>query len=732
VGRELRGLFLSPLAWVVLTLFLLVQGYAFYVLLELCNHPKGPPGPVLNYFFGGSFFYWLFVIAVISLLTMRTLAGERRLGTLEILLAAPVGAAQVVLGKFLAVCLFYVFLWAPTLCHVMLAASLGGEADVGVVASGYLGTLALGAAALSVGVLCSSLTRSQLLSGIATFAVLGSFLQLGPLKLFVQAAWLRQLAGALDLFQQMEDFSRGLVDSRALLLYGSVALFCITCAVLALRAPRRRRQRLRLLLGVGLLLLNLVLINLLGARHHARWDWTAGGTYTLSPRTVQVLRTMARPVKAYLFMVPPDRLQPSMYPRVKEVLHRFAKRSGGAFTVERVDIDAAPTRAEVLARRFGVSGDDLRRGVVVLSGGERTRLVTSSQMATGVDHSVSPPRVLGFRGEAALLTALRGLLDPRPRVLCFSQGHGEALVDSYDQKGYGIIADEARRDGYTVRALGPAGLLGTATGKGGGLDSCRVLVIGGPRRAFAPAEVHALEKFLRGGGRLFLLMGPVLDRRVTRHGVVGVESLMARWGVALPHKILVDKMQVPGEQPLLTWGTRDGYADHPAVRAVAGRITVWPLSREVRPLPGTMAGLKAAPLIVTSAEGWAEADLASLRGDRPLTLDRALDSPGPAAVAVAVQWRSTRIVVFGCERGLLNRRQSGQRVKDHNRELFLAAVSWLAGDDKLGALPGPPAGQSARSILDRAQLHKVFLLVVVLLPLCALGLALLVWWRRRR
>ena len=730
LGRELRGLFLSPLAWVVLTLFLLVQGYAFYLLLELCNHPKGPPGPVLNYFFGGSFFYWLFVIAVISLLTMRTLAGERRLGTLEILMSAPVSEAQVLLAKYLAVCLFYAFLWAPTLAHVTLAAVLGGEADPGVVAAGYLGTLALGAAALSVGVLCSSLTRSQLLSGIATFAVLGAFLQLGPLELFVQVVWLRDLVAALDLFQQMEDFSRGLVDSRALLLYLSVALFCLTCAALALQAPRRRRQRLRLFLGVGLLLINLILLNLVGAGRYVRWDWTTAGTFTLSPRTVQVLRAMDKPVKAYLFMVPPDRLQPSLFPRVREVLRRFAHRSGGTFTVERVDIDAAPTRAEVLARRFGVSGEDLGRGVVVLAGGERTRLVASGQMAGGVDYSVSPPRVLGFRGEAALLTALRGLLDPRPRTLCFSQGHGEAPIASYDPKGYGIIADEARRDGFEVRALEPAALLGAD--KTGGLGGCRVLVIGGPRRAFAPAEVHSLERFLRGGGRLFLLLGPVLDRRVTRHGVVGLEPLMARWGVALPHKILVDGAQVPGEQALLTWGTRTGYANHPAVRAVAGRMTVWPLAREVRPVPGTMAGLTAVPLIVTSAEGWAETDLASLRGDRPLTLDRALDSPGPVAVAAAAQWRSTRVVVFGCERGLLNRRQSGQRVQDFNRELFLASVGWLAGDDELAALPGPPAGQAPRPVLDRDQLHKVFLLVVVLLPLCALCLALLVWWRRRR
>ena len=725
LGRELRGLFLSPLGWVILTLFLLVQGYAFFLLLELCNHPKGPPGPMLNYFFGGSFFYWLFVIAVISLLTMRLLAGERRLGTLDLLLAAPVGETPVVLGKFLAVVLFYAFLWLPTLAHVVLAARLGGDADAGAVAAGYLGTLTLGAAALSVGVLCSSLTRSQLLSGIATFSLLGAILQLGPLELFVQSPWLRSLVGALNLFDHLEDFSRGLVDSRPLLLYASLTVFCLAAAVVVLRSSRRRGQRAKALLGMGLLLLNLVLLNTVASGRYLRWDWTGGNQHTLSPLTLKVLAGVDQPIKAFLFMVPPDRLQPSLYPRVVEVLNRFARNAPGMFTVEQVDIDAAPTRAEVLARRFSVNSQDLRRGVVVLSRGERTRVVTSARMAR-LDHSVEPARVVGFRGEAALLTALRSLLDPRPRGLCFSQGHGEAPVDSYEEKGYGLIADEARRDGYQVRAVEPAALLGA------GLRGCRVLVIGGPQRAFAPPEVTALERFLRGGGRLLLLLGPVLDRRVTRHRTVGLEPLMARWGVSLPHKILVDRLQVPGEQPLLTWATRQGYTNHPAVQAVAGRVTVWPLAREVRPVPETLAGLTSVPLIVTSEEGWAETDLASLRGDRPLTLDPTLDTPGPVPVAAAVRWRSTRLAVVGSERGLLNRRLAGQRVQDFNRELFLSLLSWLAGDDELVKLKGPAPGRSVRTLLDQDQLRKVFMVVVVLLPLCTLAMGVAVWWRRRR
>ncbi len=719
--RELRGYFFSPLAWVVLTLFLLVQGYGFYLLVELCNHPKGPPGSLIQYFFGGSFFYWLFVISLTSLLTMRLLAGERRQGTLDLLLAAPVGEVAIVLGKFFAALVFYAFLWAPTVVHLIIAARLGSSADPGPAAGGYVGTLSLGAAALSLGLLCSSLTRSQLLAGLASFALLGALLLLGPLDLFVQSPWLKELASTFNLFDQMESFSRGLVDSRHLVLYASLTIFGLAASVVALRRGRVRGLAPRAALGLGLLLLNLVLINHLAAGRYSRWDWTSDRSYALTPGTLKVLEGIRKPVKAYLFMVPPDRLEPSSYHRVKEVLDRFGRRSA-YFTSEQVDIDSAPTRAEVLARRFAIGGEDLRRGVVVLEQGERTRHITSSAMAS-IDYSVQPARLMGFRGEVALLQALVSLLDPRPRRVCFSKGHGEAPIDSYEKAGYGLIADEVRRDGYTVRSIDSAALLRGAPG-------CTVLVIGGPSSAFASAEVDALDRFLGGGGRLLLLVGPVLDRRASRHRKLGLEQTMAQWGVKLPHNILVDRLRVPGEQALLTWATRDGYGRHPVARAMAGRITVWPLSREVRPLPGAMPGLKAAALVSTSREGWAETDLASLRGDRPLLLDREQDTPGPVPVAAAVQWRKTRLVVLGSERGVLNRRLGGQKVQDFNQDLVLAAVAWLSGQDAPRQRAGQPH-RSVRAMLDQDQLRKLFMLVVLVMPLGAVAMGLLVWWRRR-
>lgn len=241
-GRELLSAFLAPLGWIVLTLFLFVQGYAFYLYVELVNHPQAPAGDVMQFFFGGTFLYWLFVIFVVSTITMRLLAEERRSGSLELLLTAPVSEAQVVLGKYLAAVLFYAFLWLPTVIYVVVLAWLSDPVplSLGTVAAGYVGTLLLGAACLSVGVLCSALSKSQIVSAVLCFALLCALMLLGAAEVFASAPLARAILGHLNLFDQMDDFARGIVDSRHIVVQASLIVFCLVAATKALEAKKWR------------------------------------------------------------------------------------------------------------------------------------------------------------------------------------------------------------------------------------------------------------------------------------------------------------------------------------------------------------------------------------------------------------------------------------------------------------------------------------------------------------
>lgn len=226
LSRELRAYFLSPLAWVVLTFFLLVNGYVFSLIVSYLNDPRavGSATP-LKMFFGDTFFFWVVLLFVTPVLTMRLISEELKSGTIESLMTAPVTETQVVVGKYLASLAFYAFLWVPTLAYVVVLGR-NSAVDWGPVASGYLGILGIGAVFLAAGIFASSFTRSQIVAAIVCFAMILFFFAVAFLDgLVVSETW-KEVLGYLNLLNQMDEFGKGIVDTRRLVYYVStVVLF---------------------------------------------------------------------------------------------------------------------------------------------------------------------------------------------------------------------------------------------------------------------------------------------------------------------------------------------------------------------------------------------------------------------------------------------------------------------------------------------------------------------------
>ena len=237
--RELRAYFFSPLAYVVLTLLLGINGFVFGLIVCFLNDPRAQAGAPLQLFFGQTLFFWLVLLFVAPVLTMRLLSEERRSGTIEVLMTAPVTEGQVVVGKFLAALTFYLFLWLPTLVYAGIIAHYS-EVDWGPVASGYLGILGIGALFLSVGTFASSLSRSQLVAAILTFALLIPLFTSGLLEGLFNNEGLKQAFGYLNLWQHMEDFAKGVVDTRRLVYYVSTSVFFLFLAARSLEAKKWR------------------------------------------------------------------------------------------------------------------------------------------------------------------------------------------------------------------------------------------------------------------------------------------------------------------------------------------------------------------------------------------------------------------------------------------------------------------------------------------------------------
>ena len=237
--RELKAYFFSPLAYVVLFFFLMVNGFIFAAIISFLNDPRAPGGPPLNVFFGGTVFFWLVLLFAGPVLTMRLISEELKSGSIEVLMTAPVTEGQVVAGKYLAALAFYLFLWLPTLAYAGII-SYFEQVDWGPVAAGYLGILGIGALFLAVGTFASAMSKNQLVAAIIAFALLIVLFSFGLFENLFSNETAKKVFGYLNLWDHMDELAKGIVDSRRLVYYVSATLFFL---FLTSRALEDRKWR---------------------------------------------------------------------------------------------------------------------------------------------------------------------------------------------------------------------------------------------------------------------------------------------------------------------------------------------------------------------------------------------------------------------------------------------------------------------------------------------------------
>ena len=218
--REMRSYFNSPVAYIVITLFLLVSGYFFSSTLFINNSAD------LRSLFGiAGFILMLFTPAV----TMRLLAEERRAGTIEILVTLPVKDEEIVVGKFLAGFALTAISIVLTFIAYLTIASLG-NADFGAAFGGYLGLILMSGVYVAIGLFTSSLSPNQIIAFIVGFVIIFAFFMLDKILAFLPDA-LTSFFEYLSIDYHYGNISRGVIDSGDLIYYFSMIFFFLYLAV---------------------------------------------------------------------------------------------------------------------------------------------------------------------------------------------------------------------------------------------------------------------------------------------------------------------------------------------------------------------------------------------------------------------------------------------------------------------------------------------------------------------
>ena len=465
---------------------------------------------------------------------------------------------------------------------------------------------------------------------------------------------------------------------------------------------RRRNARYGAIAGASVLVALgiLVAVNYLSFRQNKRWDLTKNQQYTLSDQTVKLLRGLNSPVKFLVF----DRADG--FDRFRSALDQYKYESPSKVDVQYIDADKRP----VEARQYQVQS----YGTVVIDYMGRAERVTSAE-------------------EQDLTGGLVKVLSPNKKKVYFLQGHGEKDIDSTERDGYNEVKTALGRDNYDVAKVV------LAQEKDVPADAA-VVVIAGPKTDLLQPEVDMLQRFLRKGGHVFVMVDPP-DEKSPPTPVF--EAFLRDWDFQADKDVVVDASgmgQLIGTDASVPVVAT--YPSHPITERF-NVITAFPLARSITPILPASNGRAAVPIIQTSARSWAETDMAQLKTGRvELNVDKG-DKAGPVTIGAVTATNATdvpkpdpsktderppesRFVTIGDSDFAAN---YAIRIQG-NQDLFVNTINWLAQQENLISIrPKPPS--DSRLTLTASNATAVLWMSLLIVPGLVFATGVYTWWRKR-
>jgi ABC-2 type transport system permease protein len=677
--KELRATFGQPLFYVVGAVFLLLSGYYFYSDL----------GFFVEWAFGQSilrnFFELLFVdlrkvlMFTVPLLTMRLIAEERKLGTIELLFTYPLSDLEIVFAKLVACFLATAALLAATTVNVAHLYTVQ-PFPLAPVIVGYFGLALLGLCFVAIGLFFSSLTDNQVVASISTFGALlllwiltWNETGLGETALF----WLKRVS----MFDHFDGFAVGLVALKDVFYFLSlVAVASIaTLVVLGARAWRGRRLA-PTVLGLAGLVVALIFGDALAERWNVAMDLTPEGRHQLSPQAQRLLQSVDQDVEVTAFV----RSGHSGNRPIVDLLERVGEASP---RVRHRILDL--NRHPALAKEYGV---DTYGAVVVATGRGR--------------------RVLGNAREDQLVGAIRELTREPP-----------VIAMAMPPRSTDPRPDPRRLDGLRRRLETAGDRVGFVTLDGPVPAAVDALVVGAPGFPWTPQRIQHLDDWLRAGGRVLALDDPAAGGELA--------AWLAGQGIAPQRDIVLDPDNriAAGESVSLMAAPAD-----PEATSTPGAISA-SLDRGVIVSLASSLVLEegAVPLLRTGDGSWATRDPARAKQGFAVP-DPSRDRTGAMVVAAARAWRppgadrDARLVVVG------DADVATDRFIDFlsNRDFVENSLRWLLEEEDLIGIR-----QRAREVgreqlfVSEQQAWTALLLGVVVMPGASLCAAAFLLLRRR-
>lgn len=577
--KELRGFFSSIIGYLTIGVFLVLTGLTLWVFSSDFNILDYGYAGLDGLFITGPFLYLLLIPAI----TMRSLAEERKSGTMEMLMTRPLSEWTIVWAKFLAAWTLVFISLLPTLVAYVSVYSLGdpvGNIDTGSVAGSYIGLLLLGGAFAAIGIFCSSLTQNQIVAFILA-AVLCVGLYLG-----FESVYNMGMQGGAGLFVRKlgaayhyESMSRGVVDTRDVLYFVCLSALFLMATRMVLQSRRVERSKRLAVSGksksqwasmwieMGATVLVVTAVSVIGNFLFLRADLTAEKRYTLSKSTKEMLKKIDEPV---LFRVYLEGEFPSDFKRLqsetKEMLNQFRAYNSNIdyeffnpndfesneeqqmFYQKLAQKGIQPTQIQTKGEN-GVTQQILIPAADVYYRGRETtvQLLQSQKYVSDADLLNNSIQNL----EYALSSAIRALARGEKRSIGFLQGHGElsgpVLYDFQRSLQEFYSLDYVTIDGQ-IQSL-TAHRMNEKDTSYSFYNLYDLLIIAKPTQEFSEKDLYILDQYIMYGGKVLWLIDAVdadLDSLASRGQFIatrfplGIDEMLFTYGVRVNADLAMD------------------------------------------------------------------------------------------------------------------------------------------------------------------------------------------------
>ena len=706
--RELRSYLTSMTGYIFMAVLLAVAGLYYTANCLVGSYP------VFGVILSSIYFVLLIVVPV---LTMRSMAEEKKQKTDQLLLTAPVSIWQIVAGKYLA--MLTVFLIPMlVLCLYPLILLQFGSVSLPMAYASIFGYTLFGAACLAIGLFLSALTESQVIAAVLTFGVL-FFLNMssGIANVIGAEGILADILSAVCIYEPFINFVQGIFDLTGVVYYVTVVLLFLFFTVQLLHKKHGSyRAGMSAIACAAVVLVNLIAANL--PSQYLKYDVSEQKLFTTGEQTAEILEALDEDVTLYLIAQ-----QGSEDTTLLELLERYEGLSGH-ITVE--------TRDPVLYPNFvsQYTDENLSENSVIVVGQERSRAVDFYDIyGYSVDYSTYSSSLDSFDGEGQITSAIDYVTAEEIPVLYTLEGHDEASLSA-------SLTASIEKENIELRSLS---LLTSEAVP----EDARILLIYGPLSDISAEEKEKITVYLDRGGQVIYLLG------YTDQETPNLDALLAEYGISLTDGLVMEGSSdhyLPNYPYYLLPDIN--YSDYTA--DVGSRYVLLPFSQGMTEAEETDDSLTYESLLTTSAEAYSKTNLESENMEReegdiagPFDLgvvatkavsqeegtEEETDATENADATESGAENEAKLIVFASE--TLLDEQVDAMVSGGNSTLFLNVLSQLADHESTVSIE---AKSLAVSWLTVTAGSAIFwgLITVLVLPLFLLCLGGVIWFQRRK